>query len=210
MPSHFAGGGPRRRGRIYPLAAAFALALCALPGAAQAQKRVTAILVPGEGGASASDFLIRNRPALEQRGIATVVAEHGIADAVARAQRPVVVVAMSRGALAAAGGAARADGLVLVSAPLVPGPRSMSVQGVAVSPSALPMTLVVHNPQDACPSTPPTGVVPFQGWAAGKVQVAWIRSGPGQGNPCGPFAAHGFAGNDAAAVAAIAAFILTR
>lgn len=208
MAPLFIQGRPQQRGRIL-LAAAGALALCALPGAAQAQKRATAILVPGAGGAVSTDFLIRNRSALEQRGIATVVAESGIADAVARAPRPVVVVGMSRGTLAAAGGAARADGLVLISGPLMPGPAPNSVQGAAGAPSALPPTLVVHNPMDACPSTPAAAVGPFQAWA-GKVQVAWVRSAAGQGNPCGPFAAHAFAGNDAAAIAAIASFILSR
>ena len=209
MPSLFAWRRTQPRGRMRLLAAITVVALSALPGEAQAQKRATAILVPGAGGAVSSDFLIRNRPALEQRGITTIIAESDVTSAVARAARPVVVVGMSRGTLEAAGGAARADGLVLVSGPLMPGPAPRSVQGAAGTPAALPPTLVVHNPEDACPSTPASGVARFQAWA-GKVQVAWIRSGPGQGNPCGPFAAHAFAGNDAAAVSAIASFILSR
>ncbi|MDI4656633.1 alpha/beta hydrolase [Xanthobacter autotrophicus] len=178
--------------------------------AAQAGKpRATAILVPGAGGAVPSDFLIRNRAALEQRGIATIVAQGNVGAAVASASRPVVVVGMSRGTLAAAAGSSRANGLVLVSGPLMPGPAPNSVKAVAGSPSALPATLIVHNPNDACASTPASGVAPFQAWS-GKAQIAWVNSGPGQGNPCGPFAAHGFAGNDDAAVSAIASFILSR
>ena len=204
---------PPSLGRILAAVAlatgALAAALVAAPDAARAQKTATVILVPGAGGAVASDFLMRNRSALEARGITTVVAQGNVAGAVARAQRPVVVVGMSRGTLAAAAGAARADGLVLVSGPLMPGPAPRSVQAAAGSPAALPPTLIIHNPNDACQSTPASGVGPFQAWAR-KAQVVWVNSGPGRGNPCGPFAAHGFAGNDGSAVSAIARFILSR
>lgn len=192
--------------------AAVGIAAVALVGEAQAQPakpRATAILVPGAGGPVPSDFLMRNRAAFEQRGIATIVAQGDIAGIVARAPLPVVVVGMSRGTLAAAAGASRADGLVLVSGPLMPGPAPRSVKAVAGSPAALPPTLIVHNPNDGCASTPASGVAPFQAWS-GRAQVAWVSSGPGQGNPCGPFAAHGFAGNDGAAIGAITGFILSR
>ena len=177
---------------------------------AQAGKpRATAILVPGAGGAVPSDFLIRNRAALEQKGIATIVAQDGVAAAVARAGHPVVVIGMSKGTPTAAAGSSQADGLVLVSGMLMPGPAPLSVKAAVGSPSALPRTLIVHNPDDPCALTPASGVAAFQAWS-GRAQVAWIRSGPGLGKPCGPFSGHGFAGNDAAAVAAIANFILAR
>jgi hypothetical protein len=58
--------------------------------------------------------------------------------------------------------------------------------------------------------TPPSGLSCFIKWSGGKAKAAWIDGGNAGGNPRGPMSAHGFMGQDQAAVAAIAAFAKTQ
>lgn len=180
----------------------------------------TLILVPGAGGASPADFLIRNRGSFAAYGLETVVAlsagEAASAAASARGQgRKAVLVGMSAGtptvAEALAAGAPAA-GAVFVSGPLMPpGIRGRSVAGALGSPARLPATLVVHHRRDACPLTPPQGVAQFVRWSGGKVRASWVDGGGGgDGRNCGPRSAHGYIGQDGPAVAAIASFARSR
>lgn len=182
---------------------------------AQGGGGTTLVLVPGAGGAVPSDFLIRNQRNFQAYGLGTVVATSAGQAASAANQiaaqggRPVLV-GMSAGtpkvAQAVAQGA-RAAGLVLVAGSLVPNPKGVSVIQAFGSPARLPPTLVVHHRQDECRLTPPEAVGSFVGWSGGRARVSWIDGGGGgDGRPCGPMSAHGFVGQDAQAVAAIASF----
>jgi dienelactone hydrolase len=177
------------------------------------QVQTTLVLVPGAGGASPNDFLIRNKGNFEANGFSIVVAltaedaRSAAASAASQGSR-VVLVGMSAGtptvaeALASGAPVTRA---VLVSGPLMPpGIRGRSVVGSLGTPAALPPTLVVHHRQDACPLTPPEGVAPFVSWSRGRARAAWVSGNAG--GPCGPISAHGYIGQDGAAIAAISRF----
>jgi dienelactone hydrolase len=172
------------------------------------------VLVPGAGGASPNDFLIRNQQAFTNRGLQVVVATSSSAVISAAAQlraqgRKVTLVGMSAGtptvAEAIAAGAV-ADRIVLVSGTLMPGRAQRSVASSLGSPARLPATLVVHNRNDDCPMTPPEAVPEFIRWSAGRARVTWVQSSGGPGAPCGPMSPHGFFGNDGRAVSAIVSF----
>lgn len=172
------------------------------------------VLVPGAGGATPNDFLIRNQEAFVRYGLEVVVATSA-GDAASASSRlrargqKVTLVGMSAGtptvAEAIASGASP-NRVVLVSGTLMPGRANRSVAEALRTPSRLPTTLVVHNRADRCPLTPPEAVPEFIRWSGGRARVSWVSSGGGPGGPCGPLSAHGFYGNDAQAVAAIAAF----
>jgi predicted alpha/beta hydrolase family esterase len=178
---------------------------------AQSSKPITVILIPGAGGATPSDFLIRNEKAFASQGLQTKVATSAVAaaNAIRESGGKAVLVGMSAGtpmvAQAIAQGAPVA-GAVFVAGTLVPGMAQRSVAATLGDPGKLPPSLVVHHRQDRCPMTPPSGVSTFVKWSGGKAKAAWIDGGNAGGNPCGPMSAHGFIGQDQAAVAAIAAF----
>lgn len=193
----------------------FLLLLVLLPiqdGVAQA-KRPVAILIPGAGGVTPSDFLIRNRRRISGSGIEVKVTTSGsraasIVREMKKRKRKVVIVGMSKGGLAAGAAIAsgpKPDGLVLVSA------RLRSVAARIGRASRLPATLIVHHRHDRCHLTPPRGVRSFRNWAGGKVRVRWINTdGRRQRRRCGPFGAHGFFRKDGAAVSSIVSFIRSR
>ena len=181
---------------------------------AQSSKPVTVILVPGAGGATPSDFLIRNEKAFASQGLQTKVATSAAAavaaaNAIKESGGKAVLVGMSAGtptvAQAIAQGAPVA-GAVFVAGTLVPGMAQRSVAAALGDPGKLPPSLVVHHRQDRCPMTPPSGVSAFVKWSGGKAKATWVDGGNAGGNPCGPMSAHGFMGQDQVAVTAIAAF----
>jgi hypothetical protein len=175
----------------------------------------TMILVPGAGGASPRDFLIRNQSGLSASG-ATLVVALSPGEIVAAARRAkaaggrVSIVGMSAGApkvgQALAQGAP-ADRVVIVSGILMPNGRRSSLAQAMRNPSRLPPTLIVHNRMDECPLTSPQSVPVFVTWSGGRARVAWIESGGGPGQLCGPLSAHGHYGADGQAVSAITAFV---
>jgi len=178
----------------------------------------TLILIPGAGGASPNDFLIRNIAAFAAHGLQTKVAtsaEEAVAAATAirGSGGKALLVGMSAGtptvAEAIAQGAPVA-GAVFVSGTLMPGSAQRSVVAALGGPGKLPATLVVHHRKDQCPLTPPSSVSAFLGWSGGKARASWIDGGQAGGRPCGPMSAHGFIGQDQAAVAAIAGFARSR
>ncbi len=159
-----------------------------------------------------TNVLIRNHSAFTAEGFNVLLLEGGtnLADAIGSVPRPVTVVATSAGTPRAAEGllaGARPDKLVLLSGFLskASGP-SDSVAHILQRPELLPKTLVVHHRQDRCRFTRPEGVSPFMNWARGRAKVLWIDGGKEEGNPCRYASHHGFAGQDAAIVAAIASF----
>lgn len=203
------------------LLAALALYLSTpLPTAAQSPNPagVTVVLVPGAGGATPRDFLIRNQDAFAQYGLDTAVAVSAaeaasVATALHAQGRRVVLVGMSAGTPTVAEAlalGAPAHKVVFVSGMLMPGYAQRSVVEALGGTARLPPTLVVHNRNDECRQTPPEAVPAFVRWSGGRARVRWIASAPGPGAPCRPMSAHGFFGNDSQAVAAIAGFARGR
>jgi hypothetical protein len=179
-----------------------------------ANARASAILIPGKGGVDPSDPLLRNRAAINARGIATLVVPHGtiIGEAIQymrKVKEPVALVGMSAGvsfAGRAIGNGAKPDSLVLISGSLM-APGKLPAQVSIKTPSIMPRTLVLHNRNDGCDLTPVSAVEPFVKWSGGKASVQWI-GGSGSGkDPCGPNSAHGFAGADGEVVSALAGFV---
>jgi len=177
-------------------------------------KRPLAILLPGAGGATPIDFVVRNEARIAAAGVETqVTTSTGTASSLASAARQqgrkVVVVAMSRGVTQAA--SMLASGVPMNGVVLVSGVGLDDIQGQLGSPAKLPPTLVVHHQRDACPLTTPESASRFKQWGGGKVALRWItNSGPPVPNPCGPRSAHGFFVQDGAAVSAINGFIRSR
>src|SRR5919106_313364 len=134
----------RPLGEVNMHAIGIALVLAALAVPAHAQQRVTigdkeailhmppnprasAVLVPGKGGIDPSDPLLRNREALNARGIATLTVPHqtrlGQAiDYMRQIKAPVALIGMSAGVSFAAlgvGRGAKPDMLILISGSLM-------------------------------------------------------------------------------------------
>lgn len=186
---------------------------------AVAQPRAThLVLVPGAGGASPNDFLIRNQAAFESRGFSTSVATSAwsaaeAARAAAAEGKRVVIVGMSAGAPTAAEAAVSGSpvaGVVFVSGILMPNQRRASAQEALPDPRRLPPALVVHNAQDECPLTSPEAARDFVAWTRGKARLRMLNIPGPPAPPCGPMGAHAFTGNEGPAVAAIAAFAKGR
>jgi len=190
------------------------LALAA--GAAQAQSRATVILVPGSGGGTANDFLVRNQHRYDAAGFETRVAvgSSAVQAAAASARGKVYAVGMSAGTTHLAEAIARGahfDRIVFVSGAYLPPPSASAVgSGVIAalgSPARLPPTLAVHNRNDMCPSTPPEGARQFVAWSKGRVRLQFLASSAAQSPPCRARSPHGFFGADAQATSAIIGFL---
>ncbi|HTQ81916.1 MAG TPA: alpha/beta hydrolase [Pseudolabrys sp.] len=172
---------------------------------------------PGGTVSRGGNQLVRTRADYAARGFAVLVPDAGIDVAaavkyMAAIKRPVTLVGTSRGTQRAAEGiaaGARPDRLVLTSGFL----SAQSGEGVdrsvivlLGSPSLLPRTLVIEHRHDECRFTSPQGVAPFLAWSRGKARVVWLDGGDSAGNPCEARGHHGFYGQDAQVVGAVAAF----
>lgn len=182
-----------------------------LTNASHAQTGV--ILIPGAGGATPIDFVMRNQARISSAGFQTFVATSAqeaasVAQSLKAQGRKAVIVGMSRGGVATAAALAAGapvNGVVFVST------NYRAIRGQLRSAGQLPPTLIVHHRRDACGPTTPANVPPFIAWAGSKARVAWFdNSGPEVPNPCGPRGAHGFYMDDSAPVAAIIQFIRSR
>lgn len=180
--------------------------------------RASVVLIPGgngylnirpDGGFSSlgGNQLVRTRKVYASAGVASLVVDGGVSIASAvtylrtRFNRPVTVVATSRGSLRIASAlSARPSGVAITAGFLD------QVQGKVGSPANLPPTLVVHHRRDGCRLTPPSAVEPFKAWGGARVRVAWFDGGSDQGNPCQARGYHGFAGLDGRVVGTVAAF----
>lgn len=171
------------------------------------------ILMPGAGGATPSDFLVRNKGRIGGSAVSVVVTTSpGQAAALSQSAsakgRKVVLVGMSRGSIDVANAlasGAKANGVVLVSG------AYDNVRSSIGAPSRLPATLVIHHRNDECQATPASAVTSFIAWSGGRASTHWIdNQGAPVPNPCGPRGAHGFFMQDGAAVSAINGFIRSR
>jgi hypothetical protein len=180
--------------------------------------RAAVVLIPGGNGylgirpdgsfsALRGNQLVRTRRAYAASGVASLVVDSNVSIASAvtylrtRFNRPVTVVATSRGSLRIAEAlSARPNGIAITAGFLD------QVRGQIGSAGALPSTLVVHHRQDGCNVTPPSGVEPFKAWGGARVRVVWIDGGANAGDPCQAAGYHGFAGNDGRVVGAVAGF----
>jgi len=186
-------------------------------GAAQAQSRGTVILVPGSGGGTPNDFLVRNQHRYEAAGFATRIAvgSSAVQSAAASARGGrLYAVGMSAGATHLAEAIARGarfDRVVFVSGGYLPASSASAIgSGVIASlgsPARLPPTLAVHNRNDACPNTPPEGARRFVAWSQGKARLQLLASSAMQSPPCRARSPHGFLGADAQATGAIIGFL---
>jgi predicted esterase len=176
-------------------------------------KPTLAILMPGAGGATASDFLVRNKGRIGGSDVSVVVTtSSGQAASLSQSAsgngRKVILVGMSRGSIDVANAlaaGAKANGVVLVSG------AYDKVRSSVGSPSRLPPTLLIHHRKDECDVTPASAVAPFVAWSGGRASTQWIdNQGAPAPNPCGPRGAHGFFMQDGAAVSAINGFISSR
>src|SRR5262249_3742096 len=165
-----------------------------------------AVLMPGSGGITPNDFLVRNEGRFRGAGIRTIMTTSSSSAAAAIAAetsqgRKIVIVGMSRGAIdvaSALASGARPSGAVFVSA------IHSSVMATLGSQDRLPATLVVHHSHDACRRTPPDGASSFVAWSGGRARLQWISTtGQPSANPCNPHGAHGFFHQDGPAVSAI-------
>jgi len=190
-----------------------AAALLSDPGASAAQERGLAILMPGAGGVTPIDFMVRNESRIRAARIATVVTTSpdqaaALTRAAVEQNRKVFLLGMSRGArdvAQAIQSGARPTGVVFVSGAL------NTARDILGSPAALPAALVIHHRRDECPQTSPGDAQRFVAWAGGKAALRWIDTrGQPHPNPCGPRGAHGFYLQDGPAVSAIVDFIRMR
>jgi hypothetical protein len=195
-------------GRNVLLASALALAWRGQLGLAAAAN--VAVLMPGSGGITAGDFLVRNEGKFQGAGIRTIMttSPSSAANAVATETsqgRKIVMVGMSKGTVdvaSALASGARPSGAVFVS-----GIHSR-VMATLGSPDKLPPTLVVHHSHDICQFTLPSAASIFVGWSRGKARLQWINTtGEPSSNPCNAQGAHGFFKQDGPAVSAIIGFI---
>jgi hypothetical protein len=169
-----------------------------------------AVLMPGSGGGTPGDFLVRNEGRFRGAGIRTIMttSPSSAAETIAAETsqgRKIVIVGMSKGAVdvaSALASGARPSGAVFVS-----GIHSMVIATLG-SPGRLPATLVVHHSQDACRRTPPSDASRFVAWSGGKARIQWINTtGQPSNNPCNAQGAHGFFRQDGPAISAIISFI---
>jgi predicted esterase len=169
-----------------------------------------AVLMPGSGGGTPNDFLVRNEGRFRAAGIRTIMTTSPssaaqLIEAETSQGRKIVIVGMSKGAVdvaSALASGARPSGAVFVS-----GIHSM-VMATLGSPGRLPATLVVHHSQDACRRTPPSDASRFVAWAGGKARIQWINTtGQPSNNPCNAQGAHGFFKQDGPAISAIISFV---
>ena len=176
-------------------------------------KGTLAILMPGAGGATESDFLVRNKGRIGGSGVSVVVTTSSgqaasLSQSASEQGRKVILVGMSRGSIDVANAlaaGAKTNGVVLVSG------AYDKVRSSLGSPSRLPTTLVIHHRNDECHVTPASAVAPFVAWSGGRASTRWIdNQGAPAPNPCGPRGAHGFFMQDGAAVSAINGFISSR
>lgn len=168
-----------------------------------------AILMPGAGGATPTDFLVRNVARFRRAGIETVVLTDPRRAVQAAAGQPddrtVVIVGMSKGALHTAMAlklGIKVDGAVFVS-----GGGRQALRVLGGRRITAPM-LWVHHVKDACDKTPFAGAQAFAAKVHGRVTLVPMRfSGTPAGPVCGPRHAHGFYQRDAKPVKAITDFI---
>jgi len=163
-------------------------------------------IAPDGSGSNSGNFVMRVRPLLIAAGFAIAYVEDpgDLRPIVARmraVKRPVFLLATSNGtsvaaANAAALGADGPDGLVLTSTVTQASRRfPNSAAAVNVAKIAVPV-LFVHNTNDGCSVSPPSGIAPLmarfpKGADVTRIDVTSTVTGS---DPCEPYSAHGYLG----------------
>jgi len=199
-----------------------------------ARAKATLILLPGGNGAVAqvrNNFLIRIAPDLQRLGFSTVLvdapsdkasgmavsfrlsAEHMqdiaavVAYAHAQSPAPVWLVGTSNGTVSAALAAAKLGkeiaGVVLTSSVWAQGLGGIPLQDIRVP------VLVVHNRDDGCHASPPSGVnLAMPRFTGTPVHdLIWVSGGISRGDDCGAMSPHGYLGIEAGVVSQITDWI---
>ncbi|HVA34789.1 MAG TPA: hypothetical protein VNG52_01015 [Stellaceae bacterium] len=182
----------------------------------------SAVLFPGGKGVIAGapgNFLLRVRGEFAAQGISVAVidapsdqsgglsigyragaeAAQDLAAVVAflksKAAAPVWLVGTSRGSISAGNGAVRlgpsqVSGLVLTSSVWNNGMDRVPLASIAVP------TLIVHNRDDGCRNSPPSGAEPALAALAAvpAKQLVFVSGGIAKSNPCGGLSTHGYYG----------------
>jgi hypothetical protein len=188
---------------------------------AAASPIASVILFPGGSGVITQiegNFLLRVRNEFVSQGISVAVVDkpsdrdrdanqyraspEAAADIAAvvvflKQKAPVLVwlVGTSRGSVSAANGATRlgpsqVGGLVLTSSVWDGGMRLVPLASITVP------TLIVHNRDDSCNESPPSGAEPALAVLtnAPAKDLVFVSGGIPRGNPCGAMSAHGYCG----------------
>jgi hypothetical protein len=150
------------------------------------------------------NFLVRTRMGYAAAGFVTALAENSdnLAPLIARLRaiaRPVFVIGTSNGTIVTVANATRLgpdgpDGIVLTSTVTKSGNFGRNVLDYPLKNLRIPV-LFVHNTNDGCPVSPPSGVQ-----AAGKmidpslVTVFMMASTQAYDPPCEPISPHGYFG----------------
>lgn len=172
--------------------------------------RASLVLVPGKGGLSENDPLLRVREKIAENGFAvlSIGKTTNIRAAMrqmAQIAKPVYLAAVSQGVsrvgVMMSGGKFKTKGLVLIAGNL------NFVRGKVQEKRKLSRTLVIHHRRDDCNKTPPSAVTGFKDWGGDKVSVEWLDGGHSSGGACGPDSHHGLSGLDDELVNAIANFL---
>ena len=172
--------------------------------------RASLVLVPGQGGLSENDPLLRVRGEIAAKGFAVLsigktTNVRAAMRQMAQIAKPVYLAAVSQGVsrlgIMMSGGKFKTKGLVLIAGNLNFVRRKVQEQ------RKLPRTLVIHHRSDDCSKTPPSAVSGFKDWGGDKVTVEWLDGGSSRGGACGPNSHHGLSGLDAELVDAIANFL---
>jgi hypothetical protein len=132
------------------------------------------------------------------------------------AKAPVWLVGTSRGTVSAAfaavslaGAPAGPDGLVLTSS-ILDDPHGVAVPDLDLGRLRIPV-LLVHHRDDQCRACPPAFLSHVERkLGANRHETRWISGGTSAGDRCEALAHHGFNGNEAEVVGAIAAFVLEQ
>ncbi|HZT51395.1 MAG TPA: hypothetical protein VFA22_05655 [Stellaceae bacterium] len=125
-----------------------------------------------------------------------------------KAPVPVWLVGTSRGSISAGNGAARlgpsqVGGVVLTSSVWSRGMERVPLGSIAVP------TLIVHNRDDGCRQSPPSGAEPALAalTAAPAKNLIFVGGGIAKSNPCGGLSAHGYYGIENQVVPVVIAWI---
>jgi pimeloyl-ACP methyl ester carboxylesterase len=188
-----------------------------IPGGTTLQK-----ISPGGEGSNSGNFVMRIRPQLLAAGFALAYLEDptNLGPIIARmrtVKRPVFLLSTSNGTSVAAAnasalGAQGPDGIVLTSTvTLSSGQNKHPASDVDVRKITIPV-LFVHNTNDGCFVSPPSGVAPLVARFPKGADVTRIDvTSPVTGNdPCEPYSAHGYLGIEDAVTAPIVAWMRTH
>jgi hypothetical protein len=185
-----------------------------IPGGTTLQK------ISADGEASNSgNFVMRIRPALLVAGFALAYVEdptdlRAIIVRMRTVKRPVFLLSTSRGTGVATRntanlGADGPDGTILTSSVTRSSPNDDLTAGSANLGKITVPVLFVHNTNDGCKASPPSGIAPLMARFPKGADVTRIDvTSPVTGNdPCEPYSAHGYLGMEDAVTAQIVAWM---